>query len=88
MAELFFQTDRGKKMMVTSVRAEPELRFVEPRLLFEGRFLSSNDASAAYAVAADGRFLMVQAEIPGIASELVVVQNWLREIERLAPRTR
>jgi hypothetical protein len=31
---------------------------------------------------------MVQAEIPGIASELVVVQNWFGEIERLAPRTR
>ena len=36
-------------------------------------------------IARDGRFLMIKGELPGIASELVVVQNWLVELKRLVP---
>jgi Tol biopolymer transport system component len=83
--ELFFQSGSGEKMMATAVRMEPELGFEEPRVLFQGHFLYSVDAGRAYAVGPDGRFLMIRSELPGLASELVVVQNWFAEIERLAP---
>ena len=75
-------------MMVASVRMEPELLVAEPRVLFEGHYAYSIDAGHAYAIAPDGRFLMIKAELPGIASELIVVKNWFAEIERLAPEAR
>jgi serine/threonine-protein kinase len=86
--QLFFQADYGEKMMVASVTTESELTVSEPRLLFEGHYEFATDAGAAYAVASDGRFLMIKGELSGIAHELTVVQNWLAEIERLAPRAR
>jgi Tol biopolymer transport system component len=89
--ELFFQSASasGSKMFATEVHEEPELSFSEPRPLFEGRFLCcSSDVGRTYAVAPDGRFLMVRGGRFGVARELVVVQNWFTEIERLAPRKR
>ena len=72
-------------MMTTTVRVEPELSVAEPKVLFEGHFLYAPDAGRAYAVARDGRFLMIKSELPGLASELVVVQNWTEELRRLVP---
>jgi hypothetical protein len=86
--ELFFQAYSGEKMLAAAVRTAPDLSLETPRLLFEGHFFFGVDAGRAYAVAPDGRFLMIRGELPGHASELVVVQNWFAEIERLAPRKR
>lgn len=82
--ELYFQADYGEKMMLASVRTEPELIVSEPRLLFAGHYLhDSGGAGHTYAVARDGRFLMIKSELPGLASELVIVQNWFEQLKRL-----
>ena len=88
--ELFFQAGSasGAQMFATEVHEEPEFNFSEPRLLFEGRFFCCVDVGRPYAVAPDGRFLMTRGVRPGVARELVVVQNWFAEIERIAPGTR
>jgi serine/threonine-protein kinase len=63
-----------------------------PRVLFEetaGRRFYSTIPIRGYDVNADGtRFLMVQPLAPGAeaAPELVLVQNWLQELQRLVPR--
>jgi Tol biopolymer transport system component len=87
--ELFFQAGEGDKMMAVSIQTAAGLNVSEPRVLFEGRFWTSGDIGQAYAIAPDGRFLMIQeTEEELSASELVVVTNWFSEIERLSPRKR
>ncbi len=52
-------------------------------------YASASNLSNSYDVAADGRFLMIQSADGsggGIQTGIVVVQNWLTELERLAPR--
>jgi hypothetical protein len=58
-----------------------------PIELFQGRLLVSA-LSRAYDVAADGRRVIMvqlqeQAALP--VSQIVIVQNWLEELKRLAP---
>lgn len=44
------------------------------------------DSGRTYDVAADGRFLTIKDAAPDRApSSIVVVQNWLEELKRLAP---
>lgn len=64
--------------------AIPELRVLgEPKLLFHGRY-ATNRAARAYDVTRDGRFLMVRPdETKSPVTELVLVQNWIQELERL-----
>ena len=89
-SELFFQSPDGKKLMVVSVRNDRGPSFGEPRVLFEGPYLSSADAGLSYAVSPDARrFLMTQEPniFPLRASELVVVQNWFEDVRRLTAGT-
>jgi serine/threonine-protein kinase len=83
--ELFFQSQDGSTMMAVSIETRPTLRLGQPQRLFEGHFQSSSDVGLSFAVSPDSRrFLMVrQDESPREATELVVVQNWFQEIERL-----
>ncbi len=84
--ELFFQAEEGSKLMVVPIQTAPNLTVGEPRLLFEGRYKRGSDILGGYAVAPDGRFLMIQEpEKPARATELIVVPNWFSEIERLSP---
>jgi Tol biopolymer transport system component len=83
--ELFFQSNDGSTMTAVSVETRPTLRLGQSQKLFEGHFQPNSDAGLSFAVSPDGRrFLMVrQDENPREATELVVVQNWFQEIERL-----
>ncbi len=63
------------------------LELGELRMLFDGWYLRSTGAGHSFDVARDGtRFLMVRVgEHHGDIAELVLVQNWLQELERLLP---
>ena len=87
--ELFYQSPDGRKLMAVSVAKGNGLSFSEPRVLFEGPYLTSLDAGLTYAVSPDARrFLMTrQANVyPLRATELVVVQNWFEDVRRLTAR--
>lgn len=85
--EIFYQQrvgnsidGHGGRMMVVSVKTEPELRIGSPKVLFEGNYGTGFD------VAVDGdRFLMMTKRSVKQPTELRVVLNWLSEVERLVP---
>jgi Tol biopolymer transport system component len=88
--ELFYLlpgADGQVTMMTAPVMTTRGLSTGTPMKLFQGRFLVSG-SSRSYDVAADGRrFIMVQpqeqAALP--VSHIVIVQNWIEELRRLAP---
>jgi hypothetical protein len=69
---LFYRS--GDKVMAVDVQAAPEFKTSEPQVLFESRF-------SGYAVAPDGRFLVVRpaAQDTGPA-QLQVVVGWFDEL--------
>jgi serine/threonine-protein kinase len=83
--ELFYLS--GDKMMAVEITTAPTFRAGTPRLLFEGRYISSTNGVAAYDVASDGRrFLRVQPMHPDPpANQIHVVLNWHEELRRLVP---
>ncbi len=83
--ELFFQSEDGSELMAVEVKTEPKLVLGEPRKLFDGAYWAGWDAGPSFAVSPDGkRFLMVQRTGNAKRSdELVVVQNWFTELDRL-----
>ncbi len=88
--ELFYQV--GSAMMVVPIDTEPTFRAGNPERLFEGLYvLAGGRPSRRFDIAPDGqRFLMVKP--PGAATDdataapdLVLVQNWFEELQRLVP---
>ena len=80
--ELYYRYEDG----IWGVRIEDDSTFKtsSPELLFEGNYMDSGGHD--YDVAPDGRFLMVEESAQQPApTELVVVQGWFDELERLAP---
>jgi dipeptidyl aminopeptidase/acylaminoacyl peptidase len=88
--ELFYLEpgpDGQVTMMTVSLTTTPGFSTGTPTRLFEGRF-SASGPSRSYDVAADSqRFIMVQPrEQPSLpVAQIVVVQNWFEELQRLAP---
>jgi len=69
-----------------AILATPALAAGTPRMLFEGRYVRSPNNVAAYDVAADGRFLLVQPMHPDPpTNQIQVVLNWFEELKRLVP---
>jgi len=59
-----------------------------PKVLFSGEFVGNAiNSDRSFDVSPDGqRFLMIEpSETPNDASQLILVQNWFEELERLAP---
>ena len=85
--ELFYVNDRGELM---KVRVETELSF-EPgnaELLLPGSYYVSPTTTArSYDIFPDGaRFLMVKdAPDQRSTADIILVQNWFQELERLVP---
>jgi serine/threonine-protein kinase len=79
--ELFYCA--GDKMIAAKIETEPEFKVTGSEVLFEGKYLTG--WSRSYDVKGDGqRFLMVkESEEQPAATQLVVVLNWLDELERL-----
>jgi serine/threonine-protein kinase len=82
---LFYQD--GPAMTRVSVEAGPEPDFGTPETLFEWSYPELNQGRQ-YDVAADGRLLMLKerAGSEESAPQIVVVQNFFTELERLLPR--
>ncbi len=87
--ELFYRV--GSTMMAVEVQTEPTLRVSEPRALFESSHFFIPGLSRQYHVAPDGRFLMIRAGAVDTSDDqaehdhLIVVENWLDELQRLVP---
>ena len=68
--------------MQVPVKAAARFDFGEATLTVPGRYLLDKQGRRNYDVAPDGRFLMIK---DAGARHLVVVQNWIEELERLVP---
>ena len=76
--ELFYL--EGQTMMAVAVDGQTDFNFKPPVMLFEYRYLRSSQPPS-YAVAADGRFLLIkQATI--IQPPIEVVSNWAQHVGR------
>ena len=77
--ELFYRGPRG--MMAVPVEIEPPFRAADPEVLFEDQQYFQARQSQTYDLASDGRFLMTKDPV----AQIVLVQNWLDELQRLVP---
>ena len=85
--ELFYYLPPGKIFSV-SFREGSTLTFDSPQLIVDGTYPAPNWVRQ-YDVAADGtRFLMLENVADPLAtpSQLVLVQNWFEELNRLVPK--
>ena len=85
--ELYYRTQPGV-LVAVPVTTSSGFSAARPQALFQftGRFRLSGNA-AAYDVAPDGRFVMVTEPTASRSSarQIVVVQNWSSELNRLVP---
>jgi serine/threonine-protein kinase len=82
--EIFFRSSEG--LMATRVQTEGEFRVLSIELLFDDSAFYSSPPGETYDVHPDGRFLMITAEDAAAAArEVVMVENWFEELERLVP---
>ena len=73
-------------MLAVSISMEPTVTAGVPRVLFEGPYVPSAGRGRPYDRTPDGRYLMVKTVgQTDAAGEIVLVQNWSQELERLVP---
>ena len=83
--EIFYRTNDDETMVVP-VRLTPEFKAGNPKMLFEGRFMSGYQQVLRYDITPDGqRFVMVESEGESQPTEIIVVLNWFQELNRLVP---
>jgi serine/threonine-protein kinase len=83
---LFYRS--GHQVWVVDVQTDAGFSASKPKLLFEQPGFGEGGEARGWDVSPDGgRFLMVQLEErkPQPLSEIVLVQNWLEEVQSLAP---
>ena len=82
--ELFY-LDLTGAMIAVPVRMSPSFTTGSPTRLFDGRY-TAGGSGPSYDVAPDGRFLMIKdAAADQVSTNLVVVWNWVDELNRLLP---
>ena len=82
--ELFYR--RGDQFLAVDIETEPGLRAGTPRELFRGRYDLSPTGHQHYDVAPDGqRFAVIDLGRAADPTELRLVMDWQRELERLVP---
>jgi Tol biopolymer transport system component len=83
--ELYYRN--GDKMMAVPMASGPTLTPGSPRLVFEGHYQISDAGVAGYDVAADGRFLMVEAKSQEqSAARINIVLHWFDELTHSVAR--
>jgi serine/threonine-protein kinase len=81
-SELFFVN--GDRMVSVEIDTQPELRVGRPETLFVGGFDANPAEVQNYDVSLDGRgFIMVEAVAEKAPDRIIVVINWLRELNQL-----
>ena len=85
--EIFYKQD--ELMMAVQIQTEPELTIGRPEELFRGQYVYGDVPTfPSYDVTPDGqRFVMVKPahETGETQQEIVLVQNWFEELNRLVP---
>ena len=83
--ELFYHNDQA--IFGVPIETDPSFAAANPELLFEGQYVFGGMGGRNYDVAPDGeRFLMIKpVESDSAAPEIIVVQNWFEELQRLVP---
>jgi Tol biopolymer transport system component len=73
-------------VMAVSVQTDPAFVPGQPEALFEDGYLVAN-GGPNYDVSPDGRFLMIREAVSpsGTSPQIIIVQNWFEELERLVP---
>jgi hypothetical protein len=84
--ELYYRNG-AEEMVVVPVLPGPEFKTGTQQVLFSAKEYRSDFYHAAYDVTADGqRFVMIRVSESGSFDEqLIVVENWFEELQRLAP---
>ncbi len=73
-------------MTAVPIQADPSFAFGNPEVVFEETYFSSGPRGLAYDVSPDGkRFLMIKQGGPGDDPQVILVLNWLDELNRLVP---
>ena len=94
--ELFYRVE-GVPARIMSVAIDDETGFRpgNPDLVVEGNYLAPNQGRHVYDISPDGeRFLVIQNLINSgndesrAQTQVIVVQNWFTEVQRLAPTLR
>ena len=87
--ELFFDSLDGRQMFAVPLQSGTTLVAGRPQVLFEFPMLAPGGGARPYDLAPDGRFFVIrsgEAEADGgTAANMVLVQNWTEELERLVP---
>jgi Tol biopolymer transport system component len=85
--ELFYLQDNA--MWAVAVETEHDFSFAAPTRLFSGPYAFLQEPwASSYAVARDGRFLMIEpapTESGAPPANIVVVQNWTEELKKRVP---
>ena len=70
-------------MMTVSFNTDPVLSVGKPRLLFTGKFLSSDPMAQTYDLSSDGKkFLMIRNIEPELKiTHINVIHNWIEELK-------
>ena len=84
--ELFYLN--GEALIAVSIETDPSFTVGNPAVVFEGQYYGSQ-GGRSYDVSPDGeRFLLIkQAQDASARPQIVVVQNWFEELNRLAPQS-
>ena len=84
--ELFYREGVGTRIMSVSVDAGASFSAGDPTPLFEGRYAFSTGGERPFDILPDGRFVLVKSvESATDNADVVVVKNWLEELDRLVP---
>jgi serine/threonine-protein kinase len=83
--EIFYRQEN--KIMAVGTKTQPTFSAGNPKVLFEGRYVRTQQTQPNYDVSRDGqRFLMVKAsEQTEAATQINVVLNWFEELKRRVP---
>jgi serine/threonine-protein kinase len=90
--ELFYfreNTGNGAEIVAVAVETAETFRAGAPKALFSGPYLAPQQLRGVYDVTADGqRFVLIkraEGENEAAPQTIVIVENWLDELERLVP---
>ena len=78
---LFYRTQEG--MWKATVETEPVFRVLARKPLFEETGVIRG--GRAYDIAPDGRFLVIKLTGSDPADQIILVQNWTDDLQRLVP---